>query len=163
MLFSLMARPKGGVSRRRNAAACPLPPPSRTLESVVPGDALLADLSEGYTQSRCQPPAAPGNCGRPAPPSQTRSRGSCQGLFYPQILPGNQLFDDRLTASEEEQLEALLAADTDRQRRQVSITVSARSTNRLPLPLWVPKQSFRQMTACRSARSAVLFVGWIWS
>jgi hypothetical protein len=111
-----MARPKGGASRRRKAAACPLPPPSRTLESVVPGDALLADLSEGYTQSRCQPPAAPGNCGRPAPPSQTRSRGSCQGLFYPQILLGNQLFDDRLTASEEEQLEALLAADTDRQR-----------------------------------------------
>jgi len=50
MLFSLMARPKGGVSRRRNAAACPLPPRSRTLESVAQSDALLADLSKGSTR-----------------------------------------------------------------------------------------------------------------
>lgn len=35
-------------------------------------------------------------------------------------------------------------------RRQVSITVSVRSTNRLPDADCVPKESFRQMTACRN-------------
>ena len=34
-----------------------------------------------------------------------------------------------------------------RPRRQVSMTVSIRSTNRLPDADWVPKESFRQMTA----------------
>jgi hypothetical protein len=44
-------------------------------------------------------------------------------------------------------------------RRQVSMTVSSRSTNRLPDADCVPNDSFRQMTACRSARSAALLVG----
>lgn len=40
--------------------------------------------------------------------------------------------------------------------RQGSITVSIVSTKRLPPMLWVPKDSFRQMTACRRARSLAL-------
>jgi len=42
--------------------------------------------------------------------------------------------------------------------RQVSITLSSVSTKRLLFSLWVPKLSFRQITACRRLRSAVLFV-----
>ena len=43
--------------------------------------------------------------------------------------------------------------------RQVSTAVRAVSTNRLPAALWVPKLSFRQITAWRSDRSAALLVG----
>ena len=43
--------------------------------------------------------------------------------------------------------------------RQVSITVSMVSTKRLPCALCVPKESLRQITACRNARSPALFVG----
>src|SRR5262249_60668675 len=42
--------------------------------------------------------------------------------------------------------------------RQVSITVSIVSTKRLPPALCVPKDSFRQMTACRRARLLALLV-----
>lgn len=43
--------------------------------------------------------------------------------------------------------------------RQVSVIVSMVSTNWLPALLCVPKESFRQITAGRSARSAALLVG----
>ena len=43
--------------------------------------------------------------------------------------------------------------------RQVSITVSIVSTKRLPAAFCVPKESLRQITACRNARSPALFVG----
>lgn len=44
-------------------------------------------------------------------------------------------------------------------RRHVSMAVSSRSTKRLPEADCVPNDSFRQITACRSACSAALFVG----
>ena len=43
--------------------------------------------------------------------------------------------------------------------RQLSTTVSIRSTNRLPASLCVPNYRFRQITAYRSKHSAELFVG----
>ena len=43
--------------------------------------------------------------------------------------------------------------------RQVATTVSIRSTNRLPAALSEPPLIRRQISACRSARSAALFVG----
>src|SRR5208337_1208472 len=43
--------------------------------------------------------------------------------------------------------------------RQVATTVSIRSTNRLPCSLSVPPLMRCQITACRKARSAALFVG----
>ncbi len=44
-------------------------------------------------------------------------------------------------------------------RRHVATTDSIRSTNRLPDSLSVPPLVRRQITACRNARSAALFVG----
>src|SRR5262249_28729034 len=43
--------------------------------------------------------------------------------------------------------------------RQVAATLRTRSTNRLPHALAVPPLDLRHRTACRSARSATLFVG----
>ena len=43
--------------------------------------------------------------------------------------------------------------------RQVSTTVSIVSTKRLPRALCVPNDNFRQITACRKARSLALLVG----
>ena len=45
----------------------------------------------------------------------------------------------------------------------VAMAVRIRSANLAPLSLSFPKHSFRQITACRSARSAALLVGSIWS
>ena len=86
-----MARPKGGASRRRNAATCPLPPRSGKPERVVRSAATLADAFRGSGPSRRRLLAAPSRYGRPAPHSQTLGRGSCQAGFYPQILPSNLL------------------------------------------------------------------------
>jgi len=84
-----MARPKGGASRRRNAAACPLPPRSGKPERVVRSAATLADAFRGSGPSRRRLLAAPSRYGRPAPHSQTLGRGSCQAGFYPEILLRN--------------------------------------------------------------------------
>src|SRR4051812_27752583 len=43
--------------------------------------------------------------------------------------------------------------------RQVAVTLRTLSTKRLPHSLAVPPLDFRHRTACRSARSAALFVG----
>ena len=81
-----MARPKGGASRRRNAAACPRPPRSGMPYQVVASGGLPADLFSRYSPSRSQLLAAPSRCGRHATHSQSLGAGSCQARFYPQIL-----------------------------------------------------------------------------
>ena len=81
-----MVRPKGGASRRRNAAALPLPPRSGKPDQVVASGVPPADLFKGFLPSRSQLHAAPSHCGRPALQSRTLGRGSCQAHFYPQIL-----------------------------------------------------------------------------
>jgi len=84
-----MARPKGGASRRRDAAACPLPPQNGKPYQVVASGALPADLFRRSSPSHSQLLAAPSHCGRPALQSQTLGKGSRRARVYPQILLRN--------------------------------------------------------------------------
>ena len=82
--------PNGDASRRRNAAACPLPPRSGELYQVVPSSPPLAYRAKGSTPSRSQRVAA---LGQTAWFSQALGQGSYQPRSCPQILPKTRFLE----------------------------------------------------------------------